>query len=310
MRRVVGVVRAALAGACLAAAACGSPSAVSVTPGPPASQPPVPIESQPPSQTPPPESRPADAVTLPLDSYAHTVIDDLIVRSRPRLAGASEELDPPLDDGQLLLVLDGPVWTAGQDWYQVQVVAGYDNYEFPNPPFGWVAAADEDGTPWIVEEAVGCPAPPKTFYDIATVEWSIPQYLQITCFRGQELAFRAQLGYPHEYCDSPPAWSWEPAWMGTCHGPEAYLAGSGNDEGFVVIPGWPPEVDLSMAPARTTLSEDWPFVEGIGMFDHPAARTCTNKLVDASAGIPEPDPAETVFDCRRRFVVTSMREVK
>ena len=279
-----------------------------MTPDRPVTSPRVSAESLPARTTEPTPTRPPDAVILPLDSYARTVVDDLLVRSDPSPTAEARGL--PLENGQSLLLLGGPVWSTGQDWYQVKVVAGYDNPDFPNPPFGWVAIADERGMPWIVEESVGCPPPPKTFYDIATVEWTTPQYLQIACFRGQELAFRARLGYPEDFCQSSPPWSWEPAWMGTCDGPLSYLAGFGNDEGTVVFPGWLPGVDLSMAPDRATPYEEWPIVEGTGMFDHPAARGCTNALLDEAASEPEPDPAETVFDCRRRFVVMSLREVE
>ena len=55
--------------------------------------------------------------------------------------------------------------------------------------------------------------------------------------------------------------------------------------------------------------EDWPIVEVTGMFDHPAAQTCRNRLNYAASDYPEPDPAYTILGCRRAFVVSAMRTI-
>jgi hypothetical protein len=54
--------------------------------------------------------------------------------------------------------------------------------------------------------------------------------------------------------------------------------------------------------------ETWPIVEVTGQFDHPAATACRNVQLDTD--VPEPDPAQTIVNCRNQFVVTSMREVE
>ena len=100
---------------------------------------------------------PGDSVPIPPDTYARVVTDDLRVRSKPGVSDDSKKLEPLLQDGVLLVVLDGPVQASGYDWYQVQPTLTSDT---AGPyPFGWVAAADKDGEPWIEPETVMPTAP-------------------------------------------------------------------------------------------------------------------------------------------------------
>jgi len=76
-----------------------------------------------------------------------------------------------------------------------------------------------------------------------------------------------------------------------------------------VLPTWAPGVDTSFGAAPNTSLTDMPLVAVTATFDHPDARSCTNRLANEDAEMPEPDPAQTVLLCRMRLVVTSMREI-
>ena len=68
----------------------------------------------------------------------------------------SKKLEPLLQDGDRLLVLDGPVQASGYDWYQVKPLT---RLGAPSElaPLGWVAVAGKDGEPWIEQTAAACP---------------------------------------------------------------------------------------------------------------------------------------------------------
>ena len=61
---------------------------------------------------------------------------------RPSTRPTSAKLEPLLGNGTKLQILDGPVTADDYDWYLVQAIGW--------PHHGWVAAADHDGSPWIV----------------------------------------------------------------------------------------------------------------------------------------------------------------
>ena len=75
-------------------------------------------------------------------------------------------------------------------------------------------------------------------------------------------------------------------------------------------PAWAPDVDTSIAAPPNASLEDMPIVEVTGMYDHPAARTCRNRLDHDDPEFTEPDPAVTILECRWTFVVTSMQKVE
>ncbi len=77
---------------------------------------------------------------------AITVVDRLVVRSKPQISSDSIMYGPVLPIGTELLVLDGPVAASGYTWYRVAptsftLKAGVTD--------GWVAMAARDGTPWV-----------------------------------------------------------------------------------------------------------------------------------------------------------------
>ncbi len=78
---------------------------------------------------------------------AVTVVDDVRMRSEPFVGPGSVKYVPTLRKGTPLIILDGPVQGSGYDWFHV-LLKGTE--------WGWVAAADHDGTPWIKFTGPGC----------------------------------------------------------------------------------------------------------------------------------------------------------
>jgi hypothetical protein len=154
--------------------ACGSTPPATSSPGgstPPTTAPAAPVvptpavSAAPPTHTPaaapaaqsttvPPAGSTPKPVVLAPGSLAITISDNLVVRSKPRVASDSKIYRPYLRTGTRLRIVDGPVSASGYRWYRVE----------PAPPAtgcgeelaGWVAAAARDGTPWIA------PAPAET----------------------------------------------------------------------------------------------------------------------------------------------------
>jgi len=258
--------------------------------------------------SPPPASQtPADTDTIPLDSYAHVVTDDLRVRSKPGVSDDSEKLEPLLQDGMLVVVLDGPISASGYDWYLVQPTIWFDSEIYP--PFGWVAAAGKDGEIWLESAAVDCPTMPTDLTNLGGSEHD-QLFYEITCFGGTEITFRARLGSPEAMCGAEAPWGTDPIWFDSCYSDASYLLPIDESGGGVpFFPTWAPEVDLRTLPDPGSEPEDLPIVEVTGLYDHPAARTCQSRRNFEEPDTPAPDPAETVFYCRLQFVVTSLRNV-
>ena len=263
--------------------------------------------SMPPVSTPRFVPNAVDAAPIPSDTYARVVTNDLRVRSKPGVANDSIKLEPLLQDGVLLVVVDGPVQASGYDWYQVQPTRDFRQDEYP---FGWVAAADKDGEPWIQSGNLECPPLPHDIDDLAALSPSGRMYYEITCFGGREVTFQARIARPEAWCGVSPSWTWEPAWFSACEQPSFPLYPVEALSGPVFQPAWSPDVDTGMAGDPSDPHETWPIVEVTGMFDHPSAKTCTNRLNDEEPEMAEPDSAQTIVNCRIQFVVTSMREIE
>ena len=298
----------------LAIAACSAAPGTTSTPSPSASiTPSPPAEAQsstPPSEPPMPSAEPseslgADSVPIPPDTYARVVTDGLRVRSKPGVSDDSKKLEPLLQQEELLVVLDGPVEASGYHWYQVQPVIPVD-VGVESIPFGWVAAADKDGEPWIAPTAVNCPQQPNDAYGLTNLIDGVDMFYGVTCFGGRELTITARLAAPEIHCGAEPLWVVEPAWFQKCMSGDYFLAPLDITEALY-FPAFAPGVDTSIAGEPDGEQSEWPVVEAVGMFDHPDAMTCRpDTYLDAPA-LPEPDPAQTILGCRNQFVVTAMR---
>ena len=298
--------------ACVLVAGCSVAAAPSAAPAASASIATAPVDSAPPSpslhplptESVTPTQPVVDAGPIPLDTYARVVANDLRVRSKPEVSDASKKLEPLLQDGKLVVVLEGPVQSSGYDWYRIQPVITED-HGTPDPS-GWVASG-MDGVPWIQPEKVDCPPLPTTLEEAS--DWGVGDGMlfKITCFGGQEITFPAKLTSPDATCPVEVPWTWDPAWLGTCEGAQTHLAPVKDDStGYMFAPAWVPEIDLSMAPASDAPRSEWPVVEVTGQFDHPAAQDCRNRHNFDAPDSPEPDPERTILNCRMTFVVTSI----
>ena len=300
------VLAACNAGPATTSAPPSSASSPSASPSTRATEEPAPSTSAPrmPSAE-PKASVPGDSVPIPSDAYARVVTNDLRVRSKPGVSDDSTKLEPLLQEGELVVVVDGPVQASGYDWYQVHPVIPIDT-DTPRPPFGWVAAAGKDGEPWIEPATVDCPAAPADAYGLTNLGADQEMFYGITCFSGQELTIEARLVAPEIQCGAETPWTVEPLWLDFCGGPGHALVPLDVAEAYY-SPAFAPGVDLSIAAHQDDEFEEWPIVEARGMFDHPAAMTCRNTTGYEMPGLLEPDPASTIFNCRARFVVTSIR---
>jgi hypothetical protein len=289
---------------CLGLAACGgttasvspTPQAAMAMPSPGRTLTPTPIAT-PVAQTPKPKPEPKPTAELTVGSIATVVTDDLRVRSRPEVSDASEKLVPLLERGQQVFVVKGPVKGSGYRWYEVQPIRqGIDNAV----PFGWIAAADKSGVPWIEFDGFDCPKSPTTFAAFVALE----PLVWVACFGRESITFPARLGNPEATCGSEPGWTITPEWLGsTCSHPEFLVwdVETRNDYFNSVIA---PDLDTS-AFRPGFEPKDWTRVKLTGQFDHKAATDC--KGISTEVGVEvEMDRDEIVTSCRATFVITGL----
>ena len=283
-------------------AVAGCTTTPPVTDGPVVASTPAPPSAAPTTGTPGPAA-------LEPDSYARVLPAELQIRSHPGDPEDPESLEVPLEEGVLVVVVDGPVPVDDIDWYQVQPTHLVDHAT--NYPFGWIPAAAADGTPWLEPASVECPPMPASHAEMMSLfDTEDRMYYEITCLGGTETTFEARLVTPTEAdCEFGAPWTWDPGWLAPCRGAPQVLAPLDPEfSDFWMGAAWQPGVDMRMAPPSAVAPEDAPIVEVTGAFDHPAARTCTPRLLEGAAG-ELPDPAQVVLWCRTNFVVTAMRAI-
>ena len=259
-----------------------------------------------------PSEQPHGVVPIPINTYAQVVTNDLRVRSKPGVSDDSRRLTPLLQNGVWVVVLDGPVEASGFDWYHVLPVYTSDTSDQILYPSGWVAAADKGGERWLKALPLECPAAPANLMELADLLSGISvNYDALTCLSGREISFKARVGQPEARCGVAMPWGVDPTWFDPCLADETYLVPVADmDSGPELHPAWAPDVDTSIAGPPNAHLDDMPIVEVAGMFDHPAARTCRNRIEYDDPDFPEPDPAVTILTCRLTFVVTSMQKVE
>jgi hypothetical protein len=124
---------------------------------------------------------------IPPDSIAKVSTPNLRVRSQPRVAADSIKLEPLLQPGVRLFVIEGPVRADRYDWYRV-VPIGSNPGDADSPlPSGWVAAADHDGEAWIERSEPNCPSQPV---DVAALT-AMHSLDRLACFGDTSLRFQA-----------------------------------------------------------------------------------------------------------------------
>jgi hypothetical protein len=235
-----------------------------------------------------------------------TLVPDVRVRSKPRVTDDSFKYDPLLPSGTKLYVLDGPVAGSGYDWFWVAPLASNEL------PLGWVAAAGRDGEAWLGASDFDCPKVPGDLRSVL----ALPRAVGPACFPRVPITFKARLFDCN--CDATPGSDWiSPSWLFSFGGPlmvdaSAVRPSSAADDSSYS------RRDLLLDPAgqapdplpvgRYVEGDEWtipPVVEVTGMFDHPAAATCTWESHDPVAAEQLPlDPPVSL--CRLEFAVTKI----
>jgi hypothetical protein len=246
-----------------------------------------------------------DSVPIPVDSIGVVVTNDLRVRSKPEVSDTSARLTPLLQDGQQVFILDGPVDGSGYRWYLVAPFGGPDTQA---GPFGWVAAADKNGDPWLGAGSIDCPAMPSTFASFASLApiWQ-PAAVALACFDGRSVSFPARMMRPEATCGAAIGWTIEPEWLGgTCTHPEFVVGdpsgSSGDFRDAVIAPG----VDTSPFDPGFVPEEAIDVVL-TGQWDHPAAKDCAIVVTEPDT-TPEISAEEAVLTCRSQFVITGIAD--
>jgi hypothetical protein len=227
-------------------------------------------------------------VPNPTDSFVGSVVttladDGLRVRSKPRVSDDSFKLEPLLPLGSQLYVLDGPVSASGYAWYEVVPLTSR------KLPTGWVASADRDGEPWIAAGEFDCPPVPTDFQSVA----ALPPGVGLVCFPRLPITVQARLISCN--CEVDGDW-YTPLWFHLNDNPELLV-----EPGVTSVP--PDMADwfgLNLDPAgeHPDVLPVGEVVEVTGMFDHPAASTCTRTEMDG-----EPVSSQ---GCRLEFAVTRL----
>jgi hypothetical protein len=285
------LVGSVLVGACgpsLAPASDGSIAPPSGTPSPSTSPLHSPSSSPKPSNTPAPTGASA-VVPTPSDSLIGTVVttladDGLRVRSQPRVSDDSLMLEPLLPLGSQLFVLRGPVPASGYDWYEVVPLASRDL------PSGWVARAARDGEPWIAVDAFDCPAVPTNFRSLA----ALPPGVGLACFPRVPITVEARLIWCN--CNIDGSW-YTPHWFFLGSGSPNLLVEPDQTDVPSDSAGWF-ALNLDPTGEHPDVLPVGQVVEVTGIFDHPAASSCTRTEMD---GEPVSSPG-----CRLEFAVTQL----
>ena len=275
-----------------AASVASAPSAApSPTVAPTATRASSPTPATPPSPTPAvATARPTATAVWPsnpgkvrVGTAAVTVVDGVRVRSKPAVSDDSAKFEPLLPLGTRVSVLDGPVSASGYDWYDVKPVAG-------TLPGGWVASRGRDGDLWLVAADFDCPPLPTDFRSLA----ALPSPVGLVCFPRKPITVRARLVGCN--CDVDGAW-YTPSW---------FSRGGGTSE-LLVAPNMtspPPDMadwfvlNLDPAGQHPNVLPVGKIVQVTGIFDHPAAASCTYTEMDG-----EPVPSQ---GCRLEFAVTRL----
>ncbi len=250
------------------------------------------------------------------DGLARVVVDRLRIRSAPDVSASSERLEPLLDSGTMLFVLDGPVEGSGYDWYQVAPLDGGPLYEFikyrdefkhRGSVTGWVARAARDGTPWIIGLDPECPDPGAFYEDLGPLE-RLNSLVALSCYGKTTLQFRAQEA-DRSWAEGSGPEEYSPEWLifaDDTWGPPAFFDVSSERHG---------SFDTAFDPAR--FPDGGPSIPSgsiwdlTGHFDDPAARTCRidfdPEIYGQDYGAHR-DPNPIILSCRTTFIVTELHQ--
>jgi hypothetical protein len=186
--------------------------------------------------------------------------------------------------GSRLYVLGGPVSASGYVWYEVVPLTSTEL------PSGWVASASRDGEPWIVAADFDCPPVPTDMRSLAALAPGVG----LACFPRVPITVEARV-IPCN-CDMDGPW-YTPSWFWLGSGSPNLLVEPDATAVPSDVRGW---FALNLDPAgehpdRLPIGQ---VVEVTGIFDHPAASSCTRTEMDG-----EPVSSQ---GCRLAFAVTRL----
>jgi len=205
------------------------------------------------------------------------------VRSQPRVSDDSYKEEPLLPLGTQLFVLDGPVSASGYAWYEVAPLTSR------TLPSGWVASAGRDGESWLAAGTFDCPPVPTDFRSLA----ALPPGVGLACFPRMPITVQARV--ISCACDIDGAW-YTPSWFHLNENPDLLVEPSvtsvplDKDEWF--------GLNLDPAGQQPAVLPEGKVVQVTGIFDHPAAASCTRTEMGG-----EPAPSQ---GCRLEFAVTRL----
>ena len=190
------------------------------------------------AETPSPSTAPTTAAAAPTatpeplglgpDVVAEVVTTDLVMRTGPAVSEQSVIYPGRLAPGDRLFLVDGPVRADGYDWF---LADPYDVATVPDKwlSFGWVAAADKNGEPWIEPIQPDCPTT-ATFESLA----QLPSVLRERCFGGVTISLDGEVACPDL---GPPIPTPSPDWLTW----KACILSPPGSPSFDPIGPWPPD---------------------------------------------------------------------
>jgi hypothetical protein len=246
---------------------------------------------------------------LAVDTIVSTAVDGLSVRAE---AGRSAERRGTLASGMDTFVVQGPTEADGFAWYLVSGLglppasgcAGPLETDPYNCPiwFGWVAAAGEDGAPWLVPTTPDCPEAPYTAEQLMLARTDL---LRLACLGGEPFTFRAWWpelpdeeigGVRCEAHERPSGWL-------LCQSDNFNQLTTDQSQGYGGI-----GARVSINPASgLAMPERGNWVEVRVHLDDPAAQQCTD---GAELVYDEPIPERAVVDCRAQMVLEAVSVVE
>jgi hypothetical protein len=291
-------------------AASGSPTPSPTASVPAGSESPAPSAS---SSAPSPSASlgtpTATPAVIAADTIVETTVDRLSLRADP---GTDATRLGSLELGARNFVVAGPTTANGYSWYQVSALglppssgcAGDIENDPFNCPFwfGWIAAADTDGTPWVTTSEPKCPAEPITATDLIVGRTNLQR---LACLGSDPITFRAWwpeippdagLGGACAGQDEASGWLY-------CQNINYTMVTIDESEGFGGV-----GVRISVDPASgVAMPERGTWVEVRVHLDDPAAQGCDEAA--AAGGGEDRPPEQVVLDCRAEMVLESANPV-
>jgi hypothetical protein len=195
------------------------------------------------------------------------------------------KLEPLLETGQRLFVIDGPKDGSGYGWYLIEKTPVLSPIAD-----GWVAAAARDGTPWLAVATVDCPADP-TLAQLGSMD----RLEQLHCYHDREFTF-TDMVVAGPMCGDGGGFK-SPTWMAGCT--STFFWGRPNSAATLAVPP-------SLANELGEVEYDVSFEATVtAHMDDPAALTCV-PYEGAEADYKLVNPG-TVLLCRTIFVATSFK---